>query len=54
MFLLFGNWAFQVQSVDEGGKLIDGTAVRFGAVPFYSTSGTYLQVDAVATSAVRK
>ena len=36
----------------ESGDTEEGTEVHFGAVPFYSPSGTFLQVDAVATSVV--
>nr|AVP12644.1 complement C3-like protein 1 [Littorina littorea] len=45
---------FKVQTINEGGEPEKETDVHFGAVPFYSPSGTFLQVDATATSAHRR
>ena len=52
--LIITKYVLQIQAVKEGEVTEDSTAVRFGAVPFYSPSNTYLQVDVTATSVVRK
>lgn len=41
---------FKVKTIGEGGGAEEGAVFNFGAVPFNSPSGTFLQVEAEATS----
>lgn len=52
----FKRLQFKVTAKEDGGNEgeEDRAAVYFGAVPFYSKSGTFLQVDAIATAANRR
>ncbi|KAL8600817.1 hypothetical protein ACOMHN_056475 [Nucella lapillus] len=46
---------FKVKTVEEeGGEAEEGRAFNFGAIPFHSPSGTFLQVEAEATSPERR